>query len=127
MARSTSLETIEVPIRRMCCADEAQQVQRAIAALPGVESVEVLLAAEKAVLRCDPGRVAPEAIQEAVQLIGCSVPVATQRSHGSLAGGFGRVVLALFGAVFAVVLLVVVLGEWLGLLDAVTDRVPWPV
>jgi len=26
-----------------------------------------------------------------------------------------------------VVLLVVVLGEWLGLLDAVTDRVPWPV
>jgi Cd2+/Zn2+-exporting ATPase/Cu+-exporting ATPase len=42
------------------------------------------------------------------------------------ATSFGRVVLALFGAVFAVVLLVVVLGEWLGLLDAVTERLPWP-
>jgi Cu+-exporting ATPase len=127
MAKSTSLETIEVPIRGMCCADEAQQVQRAIAALPGVESCEVLLAADKAVLRCDPSRVAPEAIQEAVRLTGCSVPVATERSHEFRAGGFGRVVLTLFGAVFAVVLLVVVLGEWLGWLDAVTDRVPWPV
>jgi Cd2+/Zn2+-exporting ATPase/Cu+-exporting ATPase len=111
----------------MCCADEAQLVQRAIAALPGVESVEVLLAAEKVVLRCDPGRVTPEAIQEAVQLTGCSVPVATERSLGARTGGFGRAVLAIFGAVFAVVLLVVVLGEWLGLLDAVADRVPWPV
>jgi len=127
MAKSTSLETIEVPIRGMCCADEAQQVQRAIAAIPGVKSCEVLLAAEKAVLRCDPARVAPEAIREAVRLTGCSVPVATERSHVSRAGGFGRVVLTLFGAVFGVVLLVVVLGEWLGLLEAVTNRVPWPL
>jgi Cd2+/Zn2+-exporting ATPase/Cu+-exporting ATPase len=111
----------------MCCADEAQRVQRAIAALPGVESCEVRLAAEKAVVRCDPSRVAPGAIQEAVQRAGCSVAVAAGRSHGLRAGGFGRVVRALFGAVVTVVLLVVVLGEWLGWLDAATDRVPWPV
>ena len=126
MARPPSLGTIEVPIRGMCCVDEAQQVQRALAALPGVEYVEVLLAAEKAVLRCDPGRVNPKAIQEAVQRTGCSVSGATQRPREPRAGGFGWVLLALFGVVFAVVLLVVVLGEWLGWLDVVTDRVPWP-
>jgi Cd2+/Zn2+-exporting ATPase/Cu+-exporting ATPase len=40
---------------------------------------------------------------------------------------FSRAALGLFGAVLAVVLLVLVLGERLGLLKAVTDRVPWPL
>jgi Cd2+/Zn2+-exporting ATPase/Cu+-exporting ATPase len=34
-------------------------------------------------------------------------------------------VVVLFAGVFAAVLLMVVLGEWLGLLDAYTERVPW--
>jgi Cu+-exporting ATPase len=125
MAGSPSLKTLEVPIQGVCCADEAQQVQRALAALPGVVSCQVHLAAEKAVLQCDPTRVTPEAIQEAVRLAGCAV--AAGRSHRARAGGFGRAVLALFGAVLAVALLVVVLGEWLGWLEAVTERVPWPL
>jgi Cd2+/Zn2+-exporting ATPase/Cu+-exporting ATPase len=111
----------------MCCADEARRVERAIAALSGVESCEVLLAAEKAVLRCDPSRVTPAAIQRAVELVGCSVPAATEGSREARAGGFGRAALALFGAVLTVILLVVVLGEWLGLLDAATAWVPWPL
>jgi P-type Cu+ transporter len=42
-----------------------------------------------------------------------------------LAGFSGRL-LALFGAVLGVVILVVVLAEWLGLIDPLTDHVPWP-
>jgi P-type Cu+ transporter len=126
MARSPSLRTIEVPIRGMCCADEARQVQRALAALPGVQSVEVLLAADRAVLRYDPDQVDSAAIQKAVRGTGCSVSGAAERTGEPDTGGFGRVLLALFAVVFAVVLLVVVLGEWLGWLDVVTDRVPWP-
>jgi len=41
--------------------------------------------------------------------------------------GFTRQVLTLFGVVFATVLFVVVLGEWLGLLELYTRRVPWPL
>ena len=48
-----SLKTVEVPIRGMDCADCTRHVQHAIANLPGVESVEVFLASEKAVVRLD--------------------------------------------------------------------------
>ena len=40
---------------------------------------------------------------------------------------YTRSVFRLLGLVFGAVLLVVVLGEWLGLLETVTERIPWPV
>jgi len=126
MATQARLSTIDVPISGMCCAGEAQDVQRAIARLEGVDSVTVLLAAERATVRYDPAQVNMEAIERAVAEAGCSVPATTDREQPAPAGGFGRVVLALFGAVLGVVLLVVVLGEWLGWLDPVMERVPWP-
>lgn len=127
MPRSASLQSVEVPVEGMCCAEEAQEVQRAIAALPGVTSVEVLLAAERAAVRYDPAQVRLEAIRDAVRRTGCSVPRVTDGSRTAHASGLGRVVLALFVAVFGIVLLVVVLGEWLGLLESVGGRVPGPV
>lgn len=126
MAQPARLSTIDVPIQGMCCADEAQDVQRAIGHLKGVESVTVLLAAERATIRYDPLLVEMEEIERAVAEAGCSVASPAVRDEPASAGGFGRVVLALFGAVLGVVLLVVVLGEWLGLLDTATERVPWP-
>ena len=42
-------------------------------------------------------------------------------------GSFPRQILTLFTVVFGAVLLVVVLGEWLGLFELYTRRVPWPV
>ncbi len=45
----------------------------------------------------------------------------------TLGSRFGRAAFLLFGAVFGVILLVAVLGETLGLLDAVTHQVPRPV
>lgn len=47
-------QTLELTIKGMCCADEAEAVQRAIRGLPGVLSVEVLLAAEKARIVLEP-------------------------------------------------------------------------
>lgn len=44
-----------------------------------------------------------------------------------LSDAFTRPVLVLLGAVFGAVLFVVAVGEWLGLFEAVTRRVPWPV
>src|SRR5436190_1353034 len=53
----TAARTIEVPVHGMDCAECASHVRGAIAALPGVEAVDVLLSSEKAVIRCDPRRV----------------------------------------------------------------------
>ncbi|HXH83485.1 MAG TPA: cation-translocating P-type ATPase [Candidatus Tectomicrobia bacterium] len=40
---------------------------------------------------------------------------------------FTRQILTLFGVVFGAVLVVVVVGEWFGLFEAYTRRVPWPL
>jgi Cd2+/Zn2+-exporting ATPase/Cu+-exporting ATPase len=103
-------------------------VQKAIAALPGVRSVEVFLAAEKAVVELDPGQVELSAIRKAVAGAGYAVPEARPEGgeQGALkAGEFTRSVLSLVGVVFGVVLFVVVVGEWLGLFEALTTRLPW--
>jgi Cd2+/Zn2+-exporting ATPase/Cu+-exporting ATPase len=54
----------------------------------------------------------------------CSID---SREPGSKVAGFTRQILALFGVVLGGVLLVVVIGEWLGLFHVATARVPWPV
>ncbi|MGH2436845.1 MAG: heavy-metal-associated domain-containing protein, partial [bacterium] len=68
-----AIRTIEVPIRGMDCADCSLHVQRAIAALPGVDSVAVSLATEKAIIRHDPNRVGMDAIRKAVRGSGYEV------------------------------------------------------
>jgi Cd2+/Zn2+-exporting ATPase/Cu+-exporting ATPase len=129
------LQTIEIPVQGMDCAECTQHVQRAIAALPGVEMVNVFLAAEKAVVRLDPVRVDMASIRQAVEGAGYAVPAPVPPGGTSVAdhpaahplGDFTRRVLTLFGIVFGAMLFVVVIGEWLGLFEALTRRVPWPV
>jgi Cu+-exporting ATPase len=121
-----SLKTVEVPIRGMDCADCTRHVQHAIANLPGVESVEVFLASEKALVRLDAGRVDLDAIRKAVEDAGYSV-VVDDGGAASIAedSAFSRSVLSLLGLVFGAVLFAVVGGEWLGFFEVITDRVPW--
>jgi len=121
-------QTVEVPISGMDCAECTVHVQRAIAALPGVESANVFLSSGKAVIRLDPTLVDLAAIRKAVEGAGYSVPTpADERPAPSPLADFTRPVLALFGVVFGAVLFVVVVGEWLGLFEAFTRRVPWPL
>jgi Cu+-exporting ATPase len=122
---------LEVPVRGMDCAECTQHVQRALAGLPGVEDVHVLLSSEKAVLQIDPAQVDLSTIRKAVEGAGYTVPetpieaeaVSASRSLSS----FTRLILTLFGLVFGTVLLVVIVGEWLGWLERITDFVPWYV
>jgi len=69
----TSHRTLEVSIRGMDCPECTQHVRDAISALPGVESVDVSLEAEKAVVRLDPGRASTPAIRAAVEGAGYAV------------------------------------------------------
>jgi Cd2+/Zn2+-exporting ATPase/Cu+-exporting ATPase len=122
-----AMQTLEIPIRGMDCAECTQHVQHAIAALPGVESAEVLLSAEKAIVRLDPARADLPLIRKAVAEAGYTVPVAPASAPPLPPGDFAGRIFALFGLVFGAVLFVVVVGEWLGLSAAITTRVPWPL
>jgi Cu+-exporting ATPase len=120
------IKTLEVPIQGMDCAECSMHVQHAISALPGVEKVDVLLGAEKAIIRLDPELVSLPAIQKAVQGAGYSVPEpGVETSKPSLQRDFTRPVLLLLGALFGAILFVVVVGEGLGLFETITQRLPW--
>ncbi len=120
-------QTLEIPVAGMDCAECTQHVQQAIAALPGVEEVNVFLTSEKAVIRLDPTLVDLPIIHKAIENAGYAVPVATAPPAARSLGDFTRPVLTLFGLVFGAVLFIVVVGEWLGLFEAITEQAPWPL
>lgn len=111
----------------MDCTECTQHVHHAIAALPGVEEVNVFLTSEKAVIRLDPTLVDLPIIHKAVESAGYTVPVAIGQPAAQPLGDFTRPVLTLFGVVFGAVLFIVIIGEWFGFFEQVTERVPWPV
>ena len=123
----TNLQTLEIPVAGMDCTECTQHVQQAIAKLPGVESVKVLLSSEKAIIRLDPARVQLPMIQRAVEDAGYSVPDAAVLSATPSLGNFTRRIVTLLGVVFGAVLLIVVIGEWFGLFAQLTARVPFLV
>src|SRR6266487_2560517 len=122
---------LEIPVRGMDCAECTMHVQHALTALPGVDDVHVLLSSEKAVLQIDPSQVDLPTIRKAVEGAGYTVPESTPEEGAETATKplttFTRPILTLFGIVFGAVLLIVIVGEWLGLLERVTEWVPWYV
>jgi Cd2+/Zn2+-exporting ATPase/Cu+-exporting ATPase len=202
------VQRVEVPVRGMDCAECTRHVRQALLEVPGVEGADVLLAAEKAVVRLDPSRVGLAELRRAVTAAGYAIPqgyvfpggrtgVRTDLSAGQVTGGldgsgagaeggtmagqagemmagvlegagaeggtgaeraagmmtggpegagaegarvagraegqeqggldrFSRPVLAFLGVFFGGALFVVVVGEWLGLFETLTQWVPWP-
>jgi Cd2+/Zn2+-exporting ATPase/Cu+-exporting ATPase len=121
-----SREPLEVPIRGMDCAECARHVQHAIERLPGVDSVDVLLSSEKAVIWLDPNLVDLPAIRQAVEGAGYGVPESVA-PPAAPAGNLNRQILAVLAGVFAVVAFIAVVGEWLGLFERLNELVPLPI
>jgi Cd2+/Zn2+-exporting ATPase/Cu+-exporting ATPase len=124
---TTSYQTIEVPVKGMDCAECAAHVQKAIAELPGVQAVDVFLSSEKAVILLDHTRVDIPLLRHAVESVGYDIPDIEQTMPSAAGTDFGKAALSLFGLVFGAVLLIVALGEWLGLFEALTNSIPWPL
>jgi Cu+-exporting ATPase len=124
-----ALKTMELRVAGMDCAECTEHVQQALAALPGVQDVRVLLSSEKAILHVDPSQVDLPQLRKAVEGAGYTVPeaISLDREHTAsrTLSSFTRPILTLFGLVFGVVLLVAIFGEWLGLFERITDLVPW--
>jgi Cd2+/Zn2+-exporting ATPase/Cu+-exporting ATPase len=118
---------LEVPIAGMDCAECTEHVRHAIAALPGVVSVEVFLASEKASVRLDPAQVSQDAIRGAVEGAGYRVAAPDATSVEASGRTLTRQLGLLLAALFGVVLFVAVVGEGLGVFERLTELVPWPV
>ncbi|MDR7533019.1 MAG: cation-translocating P-type ATPase [Armatimonadota bacterium] len=130
--------TLEVPVQSMDCAACAAHVRQAVARVPGVVSVHVPLGAGQVVVQLDPTRADREAVVKAVEAAGYQVPAgqpgARQRAAGGDRAGVtvtavagARRVLGLLGALVGAVLFAVIVGEWLGVFEAVSRRLPWPL
>ena len=91
----TNQHTIEIPIQGMDCSECTLHVQKAIADLPGVESVDVFLSSEKAIIQLDPAKVDLPAIRKAVESAGYSIPESAtkQQSTTSTLNDFTRRIL----------------------------------
>jgi P-type Cu+ transporter len=119
-------QTLEIPISGMDCAECTQHVQHAIEKLPGVQSVNVFLATEKAIVRLDSSEVDLPAIRTAVQGAGYDVPASTSPVAAPVSmDNFNRQLTLLLVSVFAIILGVVIFGEVLGWFDFLNERVPF--
>ena len=122
------LTSTEVPVQGMDCAECTRHVQHAIEQVPGVESVEVYLVSEKAVILHQPDSFNESAIRKAVTSAGYTIPPGQPQTTSNAAQpDYTRSILSLLGILFGVILFIVVVGEWLGLFERITAQIPWPV
>jgi len=125
-SKMAEYQIVDVPIEGMDCADCTRHVKRAIESVSGVEAVEVYLTSEKAVIRMRRDRVDLTSIRKAVEGAGYSVPDKTLSANdGTNMRNYTRAVMTLLGGIFGLVLFVVVVGEWLGLFEKVSEQIPW--
>ncbi len=122
----SELVTVEMPIRGMDCPECTEHVRHAIAGLPGVASVEVFLAAEKATVRLDPSRVDVSAIRRAVAAVGYSAPE-MPAPDAAFRSDFGRRTDIMLAGLFVAVLLAVIVGEGLDVFASINAAFPLPV
>ncbi|OQY91172.1 MAG: ATPase P [Anaerolineae bacterium UTCFX1] len=119
-------QTLEIPISGMDCAECTQHVQHAIEKLPGVQSVNVFLGSEKAIIKLDNAQVDLSTIRTAVQGAGYDVPTSTDPQTDPVSmEDFNRRLTLLLVGVFALILSVVIFGELLGWFDFLNERVPF--
>ncbi len=124
----TNPQTLEIPISGMDCAECTMHVQHAIEKLPGVQSVNVFLGTEKAVVKLDPAQVDILTIRAAVKGVGYDVPeVVPAPAEPVSMGDFNRRLTVMLVGIFAIILSVVIFGEVLGWFDFLNDRVPFLV
>jgi len=114
---------LELTVPDLCCADEAQQIRAAVSRLPGVNEVQTAVGARRVMVAYEPGHATPEAIRAAIHGLGMTVTEA-----GSPASRRRRPLPDLLGwafvSVIAVVALVGIVGERLGLVEVLVEQIP---
>jgi Cu+-exporting ATPase len=120
---SSEQQVHELPIAGMDCADCTRHVRQAIQSVPGVKSVEVFLSGEKAVIQTEGQSPPMDAIREAVARAGYQIRTNESPPMADVTRPLGWTI----SGIFATVLFVVVVGEWLGLFQWFNRVIPWPI
>jgi P-type Cu+ transporter len=128
---ATAQRTLQIPVRGMDCGGCARKLEATVSALPGVRGVDVLLAAQRVTVRVEGSGAGEREIREAIERSGFRTVAAEPaqgpgREAGLEAGLLGRSAGRVFALILGGVLFAVVIGEWLGLFHALTERVPLP-
>ena len=76
-------DRVDLPIGGMSCASCAARVEKAIAALPGVDDCNVNFATETATVRYDAARVGPDVMRAAVTGLGYTAPAPVEHRAGA--------------------------------------------
>jgi Cd2+/Zn2+-exporting ATPase/Cu+-exporting ATPase len=114
---------LELVVEQLDCADESTQIEAVLKRLAGVNRVRPSVSARKVFVTYDPRQLQPSEIRAAIEGLGMTIlkgraPARPRRtSLPNLVGG-------VFVTAIALVALVGILGERLGLLEAVTARIP---
>jgi Cd2+/Zn2+-exporting ATPase/Cu+-exporting ATPase len=114
---------LELTVPELDCADEARQIEAALGRVAGVTGVRTAVSARRAIVSFDPERVAPDAIRQAIHDLGMTVtdaPASIIRSRRPVPDLLGWA----FVSLVAVVALVGIVGERLGVAEALVDRIP---
>src|SRR6185369_14058903 len=84
---------------------------------------------EKAIIQLNPSLVKMMDIREAVKGAGYSVPDQSGEAQtpNAALGEFSRRLFTALGLAFGAIIILVVAGEWLGLLNNLTRFIPFPV
>jgi len=123
-----ALKTAELPVQGMDCAECTRHVKHAIEQVDGVEAVEIYLASEKAIIQYGSDSLDEAAIRKAVASAGYSIPSTDPSTPASpYPTGYTRPILTLLGILFGVILFIIVGGEWLGIFERISARIPWPI
>ncbi|MFN4182511.1 MAG: heavy metal translocating P-type ATPase, partial [bacterium] len=120
----STARTIEFRVKGMDCASCTAKIKRGLEVLPGVLSAEVFLASEKAVVQFDPALVDISAMRKVVENLGYSLEAGEEEMGQRVLKQFSRKVLVFLGWMFGAVIVVVVVGEWLGFFEKVHRLVP---
>ncbi len=72
--KSMAVETLDLPVRGMTCANCARSVERKLSSTPGVTKATVDLQGGRASVEYDSALVKPEVLANAVRQLGYEVP-----------------------------------------------------
>jgi len=117
---------LEVPVKGMDCAECARRVKNAVERVPGVQSAEVLLSSEKTLIQSVDNNPDYQQIKKAIEDAGYSVPESADTKNSRTdAKALAQRINRLIGIVFGAILTLIVLGEWLGLFESLTQNIPF--